>query len=122
MAASNPNSSTSHLHLLAPPAIPMTLQPAILPIWPTTVPTAPPAPEMTTTAPPRAFPTRNRPKYAVLPVTPSSPNAALGEQPAGTPSTAFASIVAYSRQPKLPDTMLPTGHSGDLDSRTSATP
>ena len=53
--------------------MPMARQPLILAIWPTTLPTAPAAPETTTVSPAFSRPVSSRPKYAVSPVIPSAP-------------------------------------------------
>ncbi len=46
--------------------MPTTRQPLIFAIWPTTVPTAPAAPETTTVSPGCGLPISSRPKYAVM--------------------------------------------------------
>ena len=60
-------------HFSSPPAIPTARQPLILAIWPTTLPTAPAAPETTTVSPSWGLPISSRPKYAVIPGMPSVP-------------------------------------------------
>ncbi len=70
MAASNPSSSRIQAHLSAPPAMPTTRQPLIFATWPTTVPTAPAAPDTTTVLPGCGLPTSSSPKYAVMPGMP----------------------------------------------------
>src|SRR5262245_51146250 len=84
MAASNPRSSTIHLHFAGPPAIPIVRQPLIFAICPTTDPVAPAAPETTTVSPSLGRPTSRSPKYAVRPVAPSALIASGMGTPAGT--------------------------------------
>ena len=62
MALSNPSSSVMYLHFSGPPAIPITVQPFILAICPTTEPTAPAPPETKTTSPSLISPTSKIPK------------------------------------------------------------
>ena len=57
-----------------PPAIPTVRHPVIFAICPTADPTDPAAVETTTVSPAAAWPISSRPKYAVMPLSPSTPS------------------------------------------------
>ncbi len=102
--------------------MPMTRQPLSLPIWPATEPTAPAAPEITSTSPGFGRPTCSTPMYAVRPVIPSTPSAAAGDTPSGTGSRRAASSAAYSRQPSGPLTRAPGAYFAEREASTSPMP
>src|ERR1700716_2698746 len=81
MAASKCASLTSQAHLSLPPAVPITLQPLILAIWPATEPVALAAPDTTTVSPALILLISIIPKYDVRPLTPNRLNARLGGVP-----------------------------------------
>ncbi len=102
--------------------MPITRQPVILPIWPTTEPVAPAAPEITRVSPALGLPTWVRPRNAVLPVVPSTLSAAGIVTPSGTFARSAAARMAYSLQPSGPATRSPTAKSGLSESTTRPAP
>ena len=103
--------------------MPTARQPWILAIWPTTLPTAPAAPDTTTVLPATGLPMSSRPKYAVRPGMPS----VLSITGSGTsPGDSRGSIgvtpspleIAYSCRPNVPRTCVPTASCGCFDSTT----
>ena len=70
MHASNPSSSTTHLHLVGPPAMPTTSCAAQLPIWPAIDPTPPAAADTRNVSPGCGWATSVTPRYAVRPTCP----------------------------------------------------
>src|SRR5260370_1209416 len=89
-AASNPSWFTSQSHFAAPPAMPTTRHPLILPIWPTNDPTDPAAAETTIVSPGCGRPMRRSPKYAVSPAMPYTLKRCVSGSIRGTLLRAFA--------------------------------
>ena len=100
-----------------PPAMPITRQPLILAICPTTEPVAPAAPETTTVSAAFGSPISSNPKKAVIPVVPSAEIASSGGVPTGT----FWKFgpAAHSCQPVKPLTRSPGTKPSRFDSTTS---
>ena len=85
-----------------------------------TEPVAPAAPDTTTVSPGCAFPTSSMPKYAVIPVAPSTPLIWRMGSPAGTTfAVASGPHTECSCHPSSPVTIEPTGTSAARDSTTS---
>ena len=73
MPLSKPKVFLSNAIFSSLPAMPTTLQPLILAICPTMLPTAPDAPDTKTVSPSFGSPIFSNPIYAVIPVRPKIP-------------------------------------------------
>ncbi|MFY0526146.1 hypothetical protein ACN28I_24365 [Archangium gephyra] len=93
-----------------------------LAICPTTVPTAPAAPETTTVLPGCGLPMSSSPKYAVMPGMPSVPRyTGSAAKLVSTLVTPLPLESAYSCTPKVPETWSPTAKPGCLLAMTRPT-
>src|SRR3954470_8330521 len=103
--------------------MPTTLQPWILAIGPTALPTAPAAPDTTTVLPATGLPTSSRPKYAVRPGMPSvlsitGSGPSPGDSRASIGMSPSPLVIAYSCRPNVPSTFTPGENPGCFDSIT----
>ena len=125
MHASKPSSSTTQLHFSFVPAMPTTRQPTIFAIWPAIEPTPPAAPDTTNVSPAFGWPMSSTPKYAVTPVLPNRLNESTSSMPSGSGlaiTPVAPPITAYSCQPSMPITPVPTGSAGFFDATTCPAP